>query len=270
MEERFMRIGLTGSTGRLGSTIKGMVPTDVIVPLQFRLGNKSYNDIVEELNEVQPSIVLNCAAFTNVCEAEENPSDCWETNVRGLSKLLDACSFLNIPLYHISSDHVFDGKRGMYTESDIVKPKGVYAKSKAKGEEILMTHPDKPRYAILRTSFIKNFDLPAAFTDKYFSGDTVDIIAEEVLAFCVVNDMFQWNRIVNIGTGRKSIFDIAKKINPQVKPMSLEDNPVNKVGLPYLVDTSLDSSLWNIMKGLWDQNVWKIYYEGPEQQENIS
>lgn len=91
--------------------------------------------------------------------------------------------------------------------------------------------------------------MPRAFVDKYFSGDVIDTIAIEILKAVHIGV----SGLLHIGTGRKSIYDVARKLNPSVEPMHLADNRTNKAGLLYINDTSLDSSKWEKIKA---ENVW--------------
>jgi len=115
----------------------------------------------ELIEQYQPAIVINPAAYTNVDGAEDDQETAFTINATAVCELAKACQQANIPLLHVSTDYVFDGTKEMpYTEDDPINPINVYGKSKAEGErrvrEVLNAH------IILRTSWVfsaagKNF-----------------------------------------------------------------------------------------------------------------
>jgi dTDP-4-dehydrorhamnose reductase len=99
------------------------------------------------------SLVVNAAAYTKVDAAENEAHEAFRTNATGADVLARACARENLPLVHISTDYVFDGKKTTAcSEQDALSPLGVYGRAKAAGEtsirEILEQH------LILRTSWI--------------------------------------------------------------------------------------------------------------------
>lgn len=236
-----MKILLTGGSGRLGSILKDKLSGEVWAPSSKQFNILDYKSLEKGVKKFQPDLILHCAAFTDVAAAELDPTTCFQVNVTGTYSLYDVCLKNNVRLAYVSSDHIFDGEKGMYKEDEQPTPIGAYAVSKYLAEKIVTLNP---KNTVLRTSFIKTFPLPTAFIDKYFAGDTVDIIAGDI-ALAVKHKL---TGIWNIGGKRVSIYDIAKKINPSVGKMKLKDNPINKVGLRYLKDVSLDTAKWNKFK----------------------
>jgi len=105
------------------------------------------------LRRLAPSIVVNAAAFTDVERAEAEPDAAHRTNAEGARIIAAACRQVAIPLVHISTDFVFDGKTSAtYLETDEVHPLNVYGRSKAFGEAYVMAEAD--HYAIIRTSWL--------------------------------------------------------------------------------------------------------------------
>ncbi|HXS23340.1 MAG TPA: sugar nucleotide-binding protein, partial [Gemmatimonadales bacterium] len=83
-----------------------------------------------------PDLVLNAAAMAQVDVAESEPAVARRVNAEGPGWLADACSSAGIPLIHLSTDYVFDGKaRRPYRPEDPPKPLGVYGRTKWEGEE---------------------------------------------------------------------------------------------------------------------------------------
>lgn len=100
------------------------------------------------------STIINAAAYTAVdlAETPEGRSEAWASNVTGLTALARITTEHGITLVHVSSDYVFDGtKTDPYTETDPVRPLGVYGQTKAAGDAVVAT---VPRHYILRTSWV--------------------------------------------------------------------------------------------------------------------
>lgn len=96
-------------------------------------------------------LVINCAAYTAVDEAEEEPDLAYSVNRDGAANLASACSRLGVPLIQISTDYVFDGEKPRaYEEDDSASPCNVYGASKLAGEEAVQSLLE--RHLILRTS----------------------------------------------------------------------------------------------------------------------
>ena len=81
-------------------------------------------------------VVINCAAYTRVDDAETDRETCGRINAEGAGHVAAACARRGLHLIHLSTDYVFDGRKGApYVESDPVAPINYYGESKRKGEE---------------------------------------------------------------------------------------------------------------------------------------
>jgi len=100
-----------------------------------------------------PLLLINCAAYTAVDKAESEPEAAFAANRDGPANLADECKRLGIPLIHISTDYVFNGKSDRpYKEEDAADPLGVYGWSKWEGEEAVRSR--LAEHAIVRTSWL--------------------------------------------------------------------------------------------------------------------
>ena len=105
--------------------------------------------------------IINCAAYTNVEAAEDNPQLCYKVNELGVKTLAEAALKADAALIQISTDYVFDGKKSTpYTEGDAPAPLSVYGASKLAGEEAMRR--TGCRGVIVRTAWLyspygKNF-----------------------------------------------------------------------------------------------------------------
>ena len=87
--------------------------------------------------------VIHCAAMTDVDACEKDPVEAWTVNVRGTEAAALGCRDARARLVALSTDYVFDGERGPYSEDDAPNPRGVYARTKRAGEEAaLLLAPD--------------------------------------------------------------------------------------------------------------------------------
>ncbi len=99
------------------------------------------------------SWILNCAAYTAVDQAEEEPQAAFRVNAQGARNLAELASSLDARLIHISTDYVFDGrKRQPYVEEDTPAPLGIYGESKLQGERAVQAA--NRRHFILRTAWL--------------------------------------------------------------------------------------------------------------------
>ena len=111
--------------------------------------------VLEEIFHLYPfDAVLNLAAYTNVEKAEQEETEkCFNVNANGPKNLAIICNRFSIPLIHISSDYVFDGKKGTpYRESDLENPINDYGRTKFVGEKWIQENHDW--YYIIRTSWV--------------------------------------------------------------------------------------------------------------------
>jgi dTDP-4-dehydrorhamnose reductase len=101
----------------------------------------------------KPNLVVNAAAYTKVDLAESHVEEARQGNEIGPATLAAACAAADVPLVHVSTDYVFDGrKEGAYRESDPVCPISVYGRTKAAGEDAVRRILD--RHVILRTAWV--------------------------------------------------------------------------------------------------------------------
>ncbi len=101
------------------------------------------------LQEIQPDYIINAAAYTNVDGAETDRELCWRLNVELPEHLIYCARKLKIKIGHISTDYIFDGKNGPYTETARPNPLGYYGRSKLAGENLFTTSAID--YFIVRT-----------------------------------------------------------------------------------------------------------------------
>lgn len=104
------------------------------------------------LTRIQPTWMVNCAGFTNVDDCERDPEQARSLNVDLPRMLATACAEAKVGLVHISTDSVFDGEIGNYSEEDAPAPLNVYSRTKLEGERAVLEA--LPQALVLRTNFI--------------------------------------------------------------------------------------------------------------------
>lgn len=151
---------------------------------------KSVKDLVGTVN---PDVIINCAAMTNVDACETEREIAWKINVGGVEHLIDAARKKPATIVHVSSDYVFDGKNGPYSEDDRPEPLSYYGKSKLASENVLRT--SGLPYFIARTMVLyghaegvkANFALWLVNSLK--DGQTVRIVDDQIGNPTLVDDL---------------------------------------------------------------------------------
>ena len=113
------------------------------------------NELFRKLRMINPQIIVHCAAQVNVNACETEKEYCFNLHVNATNNLVNYESVRTF--IYVSTDAVFDGQRGNYTESDPVNPLNYYAFTKLKGEEVVVQA--NKVYAIIRTNLI-GFKVP--------------------------------------------------------------------------------------------------------------
>ncbi|QKX04710.1 dTDP-4-dehydrorhamnose reductase [Aquimarina sp. TRL1] len=147
---------VTGASGQLGNCIR-LISDKYKFNFLFKnskeLDITNKEKVVNFFEEHPIDFVINCAAYTNVEQAEKEPEKAFLINAEGTRNIAESCKKNKIVLIHISTDYVFGGKGTRpYLENDIPNPINEYGKSKLKGEEYIRELMDT--YFIIRTSWL--------------------------------------------------------------------------------------------------------------------
>ena len=110
------------------------------------------NNVNKVIENVGPDVIINTAAMTNVDACEINKEACWKINVDAVNYLVEASIKSNSHFIHLSTDFVFDGESGPYSEKDTPNPLHYYAESKLAAEKIIQKKSNN--WAVLRTIII--------------------------------------------------------------------------------------------------------------------
>ncbi len=118
----------------------------------YRLDVRDANSVAKVFKEIEPDTVVHAAAKRNTRYCERNPDEAYKVNVDGTRNIVKACKNTDAKLVFVSSDQVFDGTKGKYTEQDEPRPLNTYGKQKVMAEKIIQDNLDN--WLILRASHI--------------------------------------------------------------------------------------------------------------------
>ena len=236
------KVLVTGGSGQLGSCLNVSSPDNADVSVysssKFDLSDKQQMRAV--LEEQRPSVVVNCAAYTNVDGAESDREQAFLINHEGASDLALLCKELGVKLIHISTDFVFDGAGTLpYGPSDPTSPLGVYGQSKFAGEEALREgYPEG--VMIIRTSWLYSeygSNFVKTMIRLFGSKDSFSVVDDQVgsptyalglanLIWCiVVSDDFVPGTYHWSDSGQTTWFDFARKIGEEIQERQLVEKP---------------------------------------------
>jgi dTDP-4-dehydrorhamnose reductase len=147
---------VTGGQGQLGIELRGLAWPDgveIVAPGRAELDIGDAGSVRSFFAGRAFDAVINGAAYTAVDKAESEIGAAFAGNAQGPAHLAEATKAAGIPLVHISTDYVFDGrKQGVYDEADPINPLGVYGASKEAGEQAVRS--GNARSVILRTAWV--------------------------------------------------------------------------------------------------------------------
>ena len=130
--------------------------------------------VFELLEKINPDVVIDTAALHNVDYCETHPEGAWKVNVEGTRNVAEACKKVGAKVIFISTDYVFDGTKGYYTEEDTPNPLSHYAKTKLEAEKIIQSLD--VNYIIARPSVIYGWNSNEVSGLKSSSGKSVNFV----------------------------------------------------------------------------------------------
>ena len=227
-----MRYLFTGGGGLLGSKLKKHFP-NALFPTSHEFDYTNEVDIDSLRFSKDFDVLVHLGAYTDTVGIESNIEKAISNNVVGTANLVGLCSELNKKMIYMSTDYVFDGEEGGYTEDSPTNPPNKYGLSKLAGECAVRMYDNS---LVIRGSFCADkFPYPKAFEDQHTSRMGVTKFAE-CFAYIIKTDT---KGIVHVTNGRKSVYELAKELSPdkEINPISINDIE----GYPLPKDTSLRS-----------------------------
>ncbi|MEI6196791.1 MAG: NAD(P)-dependent oxidoreductase [Verrucomicrobiota bacterium] len=145
-------VWITGANGLIGNYLVQTAPRfapdwRVRALTRDQLDLLDFAAVQREFQKDKPQLVIHCAAITVVGDAQKNPDLARRVNVEVTRQLAELAA--EVPYIFFSTDLVFDGRKGNYTETDRANPLHVYGETKLAAEEIVLKNP---RHLVVRTS----------------------------------------------------------------------------------------------------------------------
>ena len=202
------------------------------------------NDVRKVILDFFPDFVINAAAFTNVDKSETERETAWKINVNGVENIALYSWTIDAHLVHISSDYIFDGVSGPYSEDAKPNPLGYYGRTKLAGENSIRV--SGVRFTIIRSNVLYG---PAKYGRPDFvkwvvnslkAGETIKIVTDQINNPTYVDDIvsainkiieFKKEGVYNIG-GREFLnrYEFTLKIadffgfdKDLIKPITTKD-----------------------------------------------
>ncbi|MCZ7533598.1 MAG: dTDP-4-dehydrorhamnose reductase [Acidimicrobiia bacterium] len=174
-------IVVTGSGGQLGSAFRRHLTDDAVYLDRSVVDLQERGAAGAAIRDIEPTVVINCAAYTAVDRAERDEKTAERVNAWAVQELALACRDVGARLVTFSTDYVFDGeKEGSYVESDSTNPLNAYGRTKQLAESLVLAAD--PTALIVRTSWL------LSGTHHNFLTKMVGLIAQQTVT--VVDDQF--------------------------------------------------------------------------------
>jgi dTDP-4-dehydrorhamnose reductase len=263
------KVLLLGADGFLGSKLLELAPSNIELWVSCRkenLNNKqvaidlfNFTDLRKKIIKIKPQIIIHAA---RVHPFDSDPVEA----KKAMEELVAIIKSLKSKLVYVSSDSVFDGKKGNYKESDEANPVNDYGKAKLAAETVIKSNLHD--FVIVRPSYIYD-DCLNELDKREFqlfnqikNGETVYRFRDAFRSPILVRDLAQtiwkliekdYNGIIHVGGGRKSIYYFYKELAEKLKLDSklIKSNSIIEANQNIAPDTSLNKDLVNkILKGI--------------------
>jgi len=200
------KVLITGGSGLLGSNIAKLATSKFEVYATYNKNKVSMKDVyffrinltkkdeLVKIEQIKPDFIIHCAALTNVDYCEDNPNEAYNQNVIASVNTAEISQKIGAYLIHISTDSVFDGTKGDYTEYDMPNPINVYGRTKLEAEQkISLLHPHS---CIVRTNIYgwnkrDKFSLAEWMLNKLTNNEELPALKDIYFSPILVNDLVE-------------------------------------------------------------------------------
>ncbi len=233
-----MKILIIGSRGQLGSDLMRTKPLhnkiDIVSINRSQLDLSDTARIYPLLIEQSFDVLINCAAYNRVDDAESNVHEAYLVNAYAVREFARVCEKQKHIFIHISSDYVFSGNKSTpYIEADLPIPLSVYGTSKALGEVFALEYSEN---IILRTASLfgiagsrgKGGNFVASIINKTKEKKPIEVVNDITMSPTSTKDLAQWIWIIlenkiqpgmynAVNTGHATWFNFAQEIISHIK-----------------------------------------------------
>ena len=208
------KIIMTGGSGRFGQVFKKFKSSkNIFFPSKKTLNLTNINSIKKYVKKIKPNYLIHCAALSRPMDIhEKNIEDSISKNIIGTCNIVKVCNQEKIKLIYFSTNYVYAGTKGNYSEDDPVLPINNYALSKLGGECAVQMYKNSLILRICMSE--KPFIHKKAFNDVETNFMYHEDFAKNLLK------LIDKKGIINVGGHKQIVFNFAKKTNPKVKPVS--------------------------------------------------
>lgn len=150
-----MKVLITGGRGQLGMDLERILSNfyEVFAFGRDNLDVTDQEQVIKQIEKLRPDVVIHCAAYTAVDQAETDAKQAYQVNAEGTRNVVLAAEKIGAKICYISTDYVFDGQgEKPYKEYDAARPLTVYGRSKLAGEQWVRDLSTK--FFIVRTSWV--------------------------------------------------------------------------------------------------------------------
>ncbi len=250
-----MRLLIFGASGQLGIELSKLFPdaiktyNSVEIPNGIRADITNYSEVEDLILKLRPEVVINTVAYTDVDGCEKNKERAFKINAEAVRHIVRSARVVEAYLVHVSTDYVFDGNKGNYSEQDLPNPINYYGLTKLLGEAYALSYDDA---LVIRTSGVfRHKGFPVYVYKALKSGKEVSAfkgfyspISAKRLAEAI-KELVELRKtgIINVAGERISRYELALKIAEMYgldksKIREVEDVPNWVAKRPY--DSSLN------------------------------
>ena len=226
------KIVVTGGSGRFAQSLRNIKSKyKFTYPEKKSLDITNLKSIKKYIKREKPTSVLHLAGLSRPMSLHDKDiSKSINLNIVGTANLVRVCSEYNIKLIYFSTSYVYPGKKGNYSETDSLLPWNNYAWSKLGGECAVQMYKNSLILRVCMTE--KPFVHKKAFTNV-----KLNFIFHEDLVKILIK-LLNKKGVINVGGNAKTVYNFAKKFNPNVKKIYVTKNSMYKFPLKPFMNIS--------------------------------
>ena len=237
------KIVVTGGSGRFGTCLKQNTGKyQMFFPTKTELNITNLSSIKKYLKKIKPYYLIHLAGLSRPMELhDKNISKSLDLNIIGTVNIVKICELLKIKLIYFSTSYVYPGTKGNYKENDPLLPVNNYAWSKLGGESAVQMYKNSLilRVCMTEKPFVHKYAFADVLTNFIYHEDLVKIFLK----------LINKKGIFNIGGPTQTVYNFAKKENPDVKKIYAKK--IKKLKFPLNSSMNLKKLKTKLGKKLW-------------------